>query len=72
MIFSDMSQYFGSFVNNMMQSNKGLVHFSNGDKFKGRIDRGQRNGPGEYIRGQMTFEGEFREDLRDGSGVLTV
>lgn len=40
MIFQDGSVYFGSFVNNLMQSNKGLINFSNGDKFKGKIDRG--------------------------------
>lgn len=57
-----------------MSTNKGLIHFPNGDKFKGKIDRGQRNGAGEYNSGdgKMIFEGSFREDLRDGPATLTL
>ena len=72
MVFLDGTQYYGSFVNNQMSSNKALIHFANGDKFKGKIDRGQRNGPGEYVESNSQFEGTFREDVRDGSGVLVV
>lgn len=48
MQFADGSQYFGSFLNNQMNSNKGLIVFASGAKFKGKIERGQRNGPGEF------------------------
>lgn len=57
-----------------MSTNKGLIHYPNGDKFKGKIDRGQRNGPGEFhsAGGKLIFEGNFREDLRDGPGSIQL
>ncbi len=76
MVFKDGSQYFGSFLNNQMNTKKGLISFNNGDKFKGQIERGQRNGPGEYeysgSDGKRNFQGGFKDDLREGSSVLTV
>ena len=76
MIFKDGSQYFGSFLNNQINTKKGLICFNNGDKFKGQIERGQRNGPGEYeysaTDGKRNFQGGFKDDLREGSSVLSV
>ena len=61
MVFKDGSQYFGSFMNNQMNTKKGVIYFSNGDKFKGSIERGLRNGPGEYSTAdnKTNFSGGF-------------
>ena len=75
LVFRDGSQYYGSFVNNQMNSKKGVIYFNNGDKFKGQIERGQRNGPGELTSAdsKYSFQGNFRDDLRDGSScVFTI
>jgi hypothetical protein len=57
-----------------MNTKKGVVYFNNGDKFKGSIERGHRNGPGEYSTSdnKTNFSGGFKDDLREGNSVLTV
>lgn len=37
MQFRDDTQYFGSFNNNQMASMRAILHFGNGDKYKGGI-----------------------------------
>lgn len=74
MVFRDGAIYYGSFVNNNMFSKKGVLYFPNGDKFKGSIERGQRNGAGEFRSndGKRIYEGTFKDDLRDGHATYTV
>lgn len=57
-----------------MNTKKGVINFNNGDKFKGQIERGKRNGPGEYTTsdGKQKYQGSFNEDLREGSSIYTV
>ena len=50
MIFSDGTTYYGSFVNNSMSSKRAVMHFTNGDKYKGEIQMSKRNGQGEYFQ----------------------
>ena len=83
MLFSDGSTYLGSFVNNSMNSKRAVMAFANGDKYKGEMSQSKRNGLGEYwqvlpaaglsnpSQSHLRYEGEFKDDLRDGRGVLT-
>ena len=80
MIFQDGSTYYGSFVNNSMSSKRAVMSFANGEKYKGEMEMSKRHGQGEYWS-QMSaaqdgtfvyYEGEFRDDLRDGVGVITL
>lgn len=71
LIFQDGTNYYGSFLNNHMSSERGVILFANGDKYKGPIKGGWRNGLGEYTSQNMNFQGNFKEDLREGSGKVT-
>ena len=48
---------------------KGLIHYSNGDKYEGFIRDGQARGQGKiwYSNGDI-YTGSFRYDLKDGQG----
>ena len=75
MIFADGSTYYGSFTNNSLASTRAVMTFSNGDKYKGGIQANKRHGDGTYwygsqALGQMTYEGSFKDDMRDGNGTL--
>ena len=80
MVFQDGSTYYGSFINNSMSSKRAVMSFANGEKYKGEMEMSKRHGLGEYWS-QMSaaqdgafihYEGEFRDDLRDGKGVITL
>jgi len=83
MVFSDGTTYYGSFVNNSMSSKRAVMHFANGEKYKGEIQMSKRNGQGEYSQvvkateGEhqdqtvsLVYEGEFRDDMRHGQGIV--
>ena len=75
MVFADGSTYYGSFTNNQLASTRAVMTFSNGDKYKGEIQANKRHGAGTYqfasqALGQMSYEGNFKDDLRDGRGTL--
>lgn len=71
MIFKDNSVYYGSFINSHLSSQRAVVNFSNGDKFKGQIESDKRTGHGEYwYADKSKFEGGFSGDLREGPGTF--
>jgi len=54
-----------------MSTKRGVVHFPNGDKYKGQIESNKRSGPGEYKFSDSSFyEGTFMNDNRHGKGVF--
>ena len=44
MIFVDDTVYYGSFVNNQMSSNRAVINYGNGDKYKGEVLQSKRYG----------------------------
>jgi hypothetical protein len=52
LIFKCGSSYYGSFMKNKMASKRGVIWFANGDKYKGPIERGQRNGTANILMRQ--------------------
>ena len=75
MVFTDGSTYYGSFTNNQLASTRAVMNFANGDKYKGYIQASRRHGEGEYFfsdqkLGQLTYKGNFKDDIREGNGIL--
>lgn len=68
MVLNCGTSYSGSFVNSQLSSQRAVIVFSNGDKYKGPILGGCRNGLGLYSTQSMFFEGNFKDDLREGFG----
>lgn len=48
---------------------KGRVIYPNGDYFEGEIVNGKAEGKGKYTEGNVTFSGQFNNNLQDGFGV---
>ena len=82
MLFRDGSLYDGSFVNGSLNGRNEIMLYSNGDKYQGGFQASKRNGTGEYKfdlknstqhpnEESLVYEGSFRDDLREGRGVLT-
>jgi hypothetical protein len=46
---------------------EGVLTFSNGDSFEGNFVQGKRSGTGIYKSDKYTFEGEWKEDLMNGT-----
>lgn len=49
---------------------KGFIYYSNISKYKGEIKNFLRNGKGEYISETETYIGDWKEDQKDGEGVI--
>ena len=47
-----------------------LVHYENGDYYKGQLRQGQRNGQGFSCESSYTYNGEWVNDLKHGNGTL--
>ena len=48
----------------------GLYLYSNGDKYKGKFEKGMKKGRGVYIyRNGATYEGEWDNDKKSGNGT---
>jgi hypothetical protein len=48
MVFADGCTYYGSFSNNQLCSQRAVVRYGNGDKYKGQIDGNDKHGQGTY------------------------
>ena len=59
MIYRDGTVYYGTFVINQMSTKRGQVIFPCGSKYKGPIERGQRNGEGEIKHDTWSYSGNF-------------
>ena len=47
-----------------------IIHFANGDKFKGMFRNGKRNGKAiEETKEGVRFEGSYKDDERDGAFI---
>lgn len=72
MIFADGTVYYGSFTNNAMASQRAVVQFGNGDRYKGAVNGNAKSGDGEYHAAgatiATTYEGRFQHDKRAGTG----
>ena len=72
MVYRDGTQYFGSFNNNVMSSQRALIKYGNGDTYKGPVQGNMKSGEGssyQYACGDM-YEGQFKNDKKEGKGKL--
>jgi hypothetical protein len=49
-------------------SGRGRVIYPNGDYYEGDIVNSKANGRGKCVEGDMTYEGEFKDNLQHGKG----
>lgn len=59
-------------VKRSMFHGPGKITYSNGSSYEGMFDKNQRCGQGKFVNlGVLEYEGEWTDDLMNGSGVLT-
>ena len=65
-------EYKGMFEKNEFNG-KGTYCYNNGDKYEGNFEYGIKKGNGKYIRknDNVSFEGNWNDDLPNGSGIIT-
>ena len=51
--------------------NEGFIYYEDGSEYKGGIKNYMRNGKGKYITNNESYDGDWKEDQKDGDGALT-
>mmetsp|Transcript_10183 Transcript_10183/g.8987 ORF Transcript_10183/g.8987 Transcript_10183/m.8987 type:complete len:184 (+) Transcript_10183:305-856(+) len=81
MIFKDKTEFQGKFKNNKMHDEQAIFKYANGDVYQGGIAHGVKHSKdAEYIYAsknyekdtKITYQGEFKSDIRVGKGEVTV
>lgn len=49
------------------------IHYENGSNYRGPLVNGMKNGRGQFFdaMANMTYNGQYLDDLRHGAGTLT-
>ena len=65
-------KYHGMFEKNEFNG-KGAYYYNNGDIYEGNFEYGIKKGKGKYIRRKdnVIFEGNWNDDLPNGTGIIT-
>lgn len=61
-----ISFYSGCFEDGVFNTN-GKLTFSNGDEYEGEFNAGKRHGKGKYTSEKYIFDGEWEDDLMNGT-----
>ena len=60
--------YQGIWKNDIL--NEGNIYYENGAEYKGKISKYLRDGQGKYISDLEVYDGDWKEDKRDGKGEI--
>lgn len=75
LLSADGSFYEGQFFNGVAHTSQGLYIYTDGSYYFGEIRNNKAEGKGTFafkLRGELTYEGEWIDDMPHGKGVETL